>query len=118
MIHIVTPLYRFENLEHIYNSIYDKDDIVWHISKSNRREDLNFDFIKSDKRIKLYNVDCNDNEIGKKRSFALQNISGGYFCLLDDDTIFHENMYMKYKEFQEKNFIGMLVGDQLNKLNN
>jgi hypothetical protein len=114
MIHIITPLYRFENLEQIYNSILINDDITWHISKSNRREELNNDFIKTDKRIKVYNCECEDNNTTIKRNTVLQTIKSGYFCFLDDDTILHENMYIKYKECEEQNFIGMLVGEQLN----
>ena len=113
MLHIITPAYRFENLEKIYNSIYADDDIKWHISKSNRREDIDFNFIKEDKRVILYNVDCEDNEIYKKRNEVFNKIKNGYFCLLDDDTLFHENMYLKYKECVENNFIGMMVGEQL-----
>ena len=117
MLHIITPLYRFDNLELIYNSILMDDDITWHISKSNRREDLNNDFINDDKRIKIYNVDCEDTEVYKKRIEVLSKINSGYFCFLDDDTLFHENMYIKYKECEEQNFIGMLVGEQLNPAN-
>jgi hypothetical protein len=89
------------------------DDITWHISKSNRREDLNNDFINDDKRIKIYNVDCEDTEAYKKRREVLSKIKSGYFCFLDDDTLFHENIYIKYKECEEQNFIGMMVGEQL-----
>ena len=117
MLHIITPAYRFENLEVIYNSIYADSDITWYISKSNKRENINFDFIKNDKRVVLYDLDCEDNEIYKKRNFVFERINDGYFCFLDDDTIFHENMYMKYKECEENKFIGMLVGEQLNPIN-
>ena len=117
MLHIITPLYRFDNLEQIYNTMLVNDDITWHISKSNKREDLNNDFIKTDKRIKLYNCECEDNDTTIKRNTALQTIKSGYFCFLDDDTIFHENMYIKYLESVENNFIGMLVGEQLNPIN-
>jgi hypothetical protein len=117
MLHIITPLWRFENLENLYNSILINEDITWHISKSNKREELNYTFIKEDKRIKVYNVDCEDNETHNKRNSILKEIKNGYFCFLDDDTIFHENMYMKYKECEEHGFIGMLVGEQLNPIN-
>ena len=113
MLHIITPIYRFNLLEQVYNSILMNDDITWHISKSNKREELDYDFLKKDKRIKLYNIDCDDNEIYKKRNVVFDNIKDGYFCLLDDDTIFHENMYIKYLECTEHNFRGMLVGEQL-----
>ena len=115
MLHIITPLYRFNLLEQVYNSILMNDDITWHISKSNKREELDYDFLKKDKRIRLYNVDCADNEAFKKRQHVLEKIDSGYFCFLDDDTIFHENMYIKYLECVEHNFRGMLVGEQINK---
>lgn len=111
-LHIITALYRFEYLEDIYRSIYMDSDIVWHISKSNKREDLTNDFIKTDKRIRLYNVDCEDTDTTSKRNVVLETINDGYFCFLDDDTIFHENMYLKYRECLENRFIGMLVGEQ------
>ena len=50
-LHIITPLYRFNLLEEVYNSILMNDDIIWHISKSNKREELDYDFLKKDKRI-------------------------------------------------------------------
>ena len=111
-LHIITALYRFENLEKIYNTIFMDEDIVWHISKSNKREELTNDFFKTDKRIRLYNVDCEDTDTTSKRNVVLETINDGYFCFLDDDTIFHENMYLKYRECLENRFIGMLVGEQ------
>jgi hypothetical protein len=113
MLHIITPLYRFEFFEDIYNSILMNDDITWHVSKSNNREDLNYDFLKKDKRIKIYNVNCEDTEPFKKRREVLKNIKDGYFCFLDDDTVFHENMYLKYMECLKNNFVGMIVGEQI-----
>ena len=88
------------------------NDIIWHISKSKKREDLTNDFIKTDKRIRLYNVDCEDTDTTSKRNVVLETINDGYFCFLDDDTIFHENMYLKYRECLENRFIGMMVGEQ------
>jgi len=113
MLHIITPLWRFENIESVYNSILMNEDITWHISKSNKREELNHNFIKEDKRIKIYNVDCDDSNTTLKRNIVLQTLKNGYFCFLDDDTLFHENMYMKYRECVEHNFKGMLVGEQI-----
>jgi len=113
MLHIITPIYRFKNLENIYNSILLNDDIVWHITKSASRTDFNDKMFFKDKRVKLYNVNCEDNDITSKRNEVLSKISKGYFCFLDDDTIFHENMYIKYLECKENNFRGMLVGEQL-----
>ena len=113
MLHIVTPLYRFNFLQDLWYSIPMNEDIIWHISKSNKREDLTYEFLKSDKRIKLYNIDCEDNETYKKRNIILEKLTKGYFCFLDDDTTFHENMYIKYLECVENNFNGMIIGQQI-----
>jgi hypothetical protein len=115
MLHIITPLYRPEYLEKIWYSIPANEDITWHITKSNKTDKLNHYFIDKDQRIKVYEVDCEDNEAYKKRRHVLNQIKDGYFCFLDDDTIFHENMYMKYLECKENNFIGMLIGQQIYK---
>jgi hypothetical protein len=115
MLHIVTPLYRFNLLEQVYNSIPINDDIIWHISYSTKRE-LDLPFLKNNSQIKIYPVDCEDSEhLPKKRNNILSKIKDGYFCFLDDDTIFHENMYMKYLECVEHNFRGMLIGEQIDK---
>lgn len=113
MLHIITPLYRYENLPKIYSSILISDKITWHISKISSKPDPEYDFIKKDKMIKLYNVDCDDTDTTSKRNAVLKNIKNGYFCFLDDDTIFHENMYLKYLECVENNFVGMIVGEQI-----
>ena len=69
MLHIITPLYRFDLLENVYNSILGNNDITWHISKSSKREELDYNFLKKDKRIKIYNVDCEDSDTTKKQIF-------------------------------------------------
>jgi hypothetical protein len=94
-------------------SINVDQDIIWHISKSSKRNEEIPDIILNDKRVKVYNVDCEDGETYKKRNEVFKNIQNGYFCFLDDDTIFHENMYNKYVECSEEKFVGMLVGEQL-----
>ena len=57
MLHIVTPLYRYELLEKVYRSIPKHADIVWHIAKTSRREQLTNSFITEDSRIRLYEID-------------------------------------------------------------
>lgn len=114
MLHIITPLYRPENLGKIYESIPAESDIFWHITKSNKTKKPNNSFLSTDKRIVLYDVDCEDNEIYKKRNAVFESIKDGYFCLVDDDTIFHVGMYQAYLECNLKNFIGMIVGTQIN----
>jgi len=115
MLHIITPLYRPNNLKLIWESIPKHTDITWHISKSNKTEKLNFNFLNEDNRIKIYEVDCDDNEAFKKRRSVLENIKDGYFCFLDDDTIFNINMYKKYVLCEKQNFYGIVIGRQIRK---
>ena len=63
VLHIITALYRFEYLEKIYDSINVNDDLIWHISKSNKREDLTNDFIKTetDGRVRITKVEFMEN---------------------------------------------------------
>ena len=113
MLHIITPLYRFELIEKVYSSIPINDDVLWHISYSTKRELPKLSLLDNNKQIKIYPVDCEDNDTASKRNAILKEIRDGYFCFLDDDTIFHDNMYIKYMECTEENFKGMLVGQQL-----
>ena len=117
MLHIITPLYRFNLIEKVYGSIFRNDDITWHISYSNKRVLPDLPFLKNNNQIKIYPVDCEDSDTTSKRNAILSKIKDGYFCFLDDDTVFHENMYMKYLECTEHNFRGMLVGEQYDKNN-
>jgi hypothetical protein len=114
MLHIVTALYRPELLDKIYKSIPKHKDIRWHVAKSNERISLQYDFIYEDDRVILYNVDCSDVESWTKRQTCLDQINKGYFCFLDDDTVFHENMYKEYQKLKEEGYVGMLVGKQEN----
>ena len=113
MLHIITPLYRFDLIEKVYYSILSNNDIIWHISYSSKRELPDLPFLKNNNQIKLYKVDCEDSDTTSKRNSVLENIKDGYFCFLDDDTTFHENMYIKYLECSDHNFNGMLVGQQI-----
>ena len=112
MLHIITPLFRFELLEKVYVTIPRHSDITWHIAKSTHREELKADFIGSDRRIRLYEIDCLDDDLVTKRNVVFDEIQDGYFCLLDDDTIFIEELYNVYKEFSSENFVGMVIGNQ------
>lgn len=110
MLHIVTPLFRYELLEKVYQSIPKYDDITWHIAKTSHREKLTHEFISNDKRIKLYEIDCLDNDIVTKRNIIFSEIKNGYFYLLDDDTIFLNELYLVYSEYSKVNFVGMIIG--------
>ncbi|MFC0182295.1 hypothetical protein ACFFJX_06860 [Pseudarcicella hirudinis] len=111
MLHIATPLFRYEYLEQIYESIPKNEDIIWHISKIKERPALTFDFL-ADPRVRVYECDCLDTDTVTKRNVIFDQIKDGYFCLLDDDTVFEQEMYNVYKSFSEKQFKGMVIGAQ------
>ncbi|MBC7407444.1 MAG: hypothetical protein H7339_03565 [Arcicella sp.] len=106
----MTPLYRYDLLEKIYQTIPKYENIVWHIAKTKHREKLTNDFVYSDPRIKLYEIDCLDSDVVTKRNVVFENIKDGYFYLLDDDTIFLEELYKVYKKYNDIGFEGMIVG--------
>ena len=112
MLHIVTPLFRFELLKKVYLTIPKHPDITWHIAQSAHREELIGDFLDLDPRIRLYEIDCLDNDLVSKRNWVFNKIHDGYFCLLDDDTIFLNELYNVYKEISSENFDGMVIGNQ------
>jgi len=110
MLHIVTPLFRYELLDRVYLTIPPYDDVTWHIAKTSRRPGLDNSFLQSDRRIRLYEIDCADADIVAKRNAIFDHIADGYFFLLDDDTICLDEMYRVYQEYDAKNFVGMIVG--------
>lgn len=112
MLHIITPLYRFELLEAIYASIPAYEDITWHLSVSNTRNLPENKLILNDKRVRIHYLDCEDNDLVEKRNAVFKSISSGYFYLLDDDTIFLEEVYKLYKKFSVIHFKGLILGRQ------
>jgi hypothetical protein len=113
MLHIITPLFRFNLLPQVYSTIPKHNDIVWHIAVSSDRGHPNDTFITEDPRIIVYLVKCADNDIITKRNFVFKKIGEGYFYLLDDDTIFLEEVYHVYRSYQQKGFRGMILGNRL-----
>ena len=112
MLHLITPLYRFQNVEKVYASITNHPDVTWHIGKSaSKPYTLPFE----DGRVKVYDVNCKDTDPVAKRNFALSKVKDGYFHLLDDDTLFHPNMYKLYKQMEELDYKGMVIGKQIEK---
>jgi hypothetical protein len=110
MLHLITPLYRFQNVEKIYESITNYSDVTWHIGKSASKP-----YVPpfEDGRVKVYDVNCADTDPVAKRNFALSKVKDGYFHLLDDDTLLHPNMYKLYKQMEELDYKGMVIGRQI-----
>ena len=110
MLHIVTPVFRYELLDRVYQSIPPHDDIVWHLAKTSRRPALDQGWLRRDARIRLYEIDCDDADIVRKRNTMFEQITDGYFFLLDDDTVCVDAMYDVYRGFSAAGFVGMIVG--------
>ncbi len=111
----MTPLFRLHLLERVYQSIPVHEDIIWHIAKSTSRGALNNDFIKTDPRIRVYEVDAHDGDTVAKRNVMFDQVKDGYFYLLDDDTLFCSKVYELYRHYQDLNFVGMIIGTQVDK---
>ncbi len=110
MLHVITPLYRYDLLEQVYRSLPAHDDVTWHLAKTSRRPPLTHGFLATDRRIRLYEIDCDDADIVTKRNTMFAQVADGYFYLLDDDTICLDEMYQVYREFSARGFSGMIVG--------
>jgi len=112
MLHIVTLLYRFELLSKVYASIPKHDDIRWHLSIAKKRGIPKERFILEDNRIVLHIVDCKDDDFVTKRNYVFSKIKDGYFYMLDDDTYFFNEVYELYKEYEKRNFRGLIIGNE------
>lgn len=110
VLHIVTPLFRYDLLERVYRSIPPHDDIVWHLAKTSRRPPLTHEFVARDARIRVHEIDCDDADIVTKRNTMFAAIADGYFYLLDDDTVCVEEMYRVYRDYSAAGFEGLIVG--------
>ena len=114
MLHIVTALYRPKLLKKIYKSLPDKQDITWHIGVSIEAEE-SLPYIPNDIRVHPYIINCKDKESWTKRQVCLERITDGYYCFVDDDTIFHDQLYQEYKLLRSSDYKGMAIGRQVNK---
>jgi len=117
MLHIQTILYKYENLDKIYESIPKHEDITWHISKVKSRKTPESEIWK-DERVILYDIDCKDDDFVAKRNTSFNGMKKGWFCLLDDDNIFHNHMYEVYLRYKDTDFKGMIIGQQNDSNNN
>ena len=83
MLHIVTPLFYPQYLEKIWYSINADTDITWHIAKTKTLQLPDYSFLKTDRRIKIYEVDCDESEVYKKRNAIFEKIKN----VLDSNKI-------------------------------
>lgn len=110
MLHVVTPWFRYELLPRVYESLPPHADITWHLVKTSRRPTPPHPFLSTDRRIHLYDVDCDDADMVAKRNAAFAHIADGYVYLLDDDTVFLDAVYRTYRGLADEGFDGMAIG--------
>jgi hypothetical protein len=113
MLHIITLAYRFELLPKVYASLPKHDDICWHLSIAKNRGIPNESFIIKDKRIIIHQIDCKDDDFVTKRNKVFEKIKDGYFYMLDDDTIFINEVYNQYKQHYLKKENVLIIGNEI-----
>jgi hypothetical protein len=111
---------RPEYLLSIYYSIPENADVVWHIAKSRYTPDLADgmkSILRSDKRVRLYEIECEDTNTPCKMNYIFHKIMecgvDSYFCIQDDDSVFLPEMYEVYQEYKDKQML--VVGKQVDK---
>lgn len=122
-LHICTISSRNEFLQKIYDSFpYHGGDIIWHIARSNNNPLNITDHIQENARedkitIQVHELTCDDSDTPFKMNYIFEQIKitdpDSYFCILDDDTLFHFKMHVMYSDYKEKQF--MVIGKQVDK---
>lgn len=97
LIHIVTPLYRKNNIRIIYPNIFNlTNDFNWHlIEGSNTVGEESLDFLKDDKRVHLYKIETQEFFGHEQRNFFIKNIKcedNDWCYFLDDDNIITQDL--------------------------
>jgi hypothetical protein len=92
MIHFITPLYRYDNLEIIYSTIVHQiDDFKWHlIEGTNKLGDKSTEFMDEDNRVLRYKIKTNFIFGHEQRNYFIQNIEcdkNDWCYFLDDDNV-------------------------------
>jgi hypothetical protein len=98
----------------MYESLPDAQDITWHIGISIEAED-SASYIPNDIRVHPYIINCKDKESWTKRQVCLEYVTDGYYCFLDDDTTFYDQLYQEYKLLRSSKYKGMVIGEQVKK---
>lgn len=92
MIHFVTPLYRYNNLTTIYQTIYHQiQDFKWHLIEGSKKiGEIDLDNFLNDERIFFYKMKTNYIYGHEQRNFFIKNIKcedDDWCYFLDDDNI-------------------------------
>lgn len=108
MLHLITPLYRYNNIKIVYQTIkYQLDDYCWHlIEGSNKIGEENLDFLREDERVKFYKINTEHIWGHEQRNYFITNIGGDdndWCYFLDDDNILTPDLVNTYHEEMHTN---------------
>lgn len=108
MIHFITPLYRFNNIEIIYSTILNQvDDFNWHlIEGSNKIGDYFLDTLKNDKRVNYYKINTKEIWGHEQRNYFITSIKcddNDWCYFLDDDNVVTNDIIVTYNEEKNSN---------------
>jgi hypothetical protein len=97
MIHFVTPLYRYNNLNIIYSTIFNQiENFKWHLIEGSKKiGDYDLDSLLSDDRIHFYKMKTNYIYGHEQRNFFIKNIKcndNDWCYFLDDDNIITKDL--------------------------
>lgn len=112
MLNILTPVSRINFLSNIYKTIPHSEDIRWWLAVNKQRSSEVRMKLPDDKRIIVIEIDCEETDIVAKRNALFNRIDNGFFCLLDDDTIFKKEMYQAFINCEKEGYEGVLIGSQ------
>lgn len=104
MIHFITPLYRYNNIEIIYSTIKNQvKEFNWHLIEGNNMigcSDLTF--LKEDDRVKFYKIETEFIWGHEQRNYFIENITADdndWCYFLDDDNVVTPDLIEAYNKF-------------------
>lgn len=117
-LHICTISSRNEFLEQIHDSIPWSENVIWHIARAVSNP-INSEILSNNPRVRVHHLTCDDTDTPFKMNYIFKHIidtdSDSYFCILDDDTLFHDGMYSTYWDYFRRNGKFMIIGQQVDK---
>jgi hypothetical protein len=110
MIHLITPLYRYNNIKIIYSTIINQiSDFKWHlIEGDNHIGEESLDFLEHDDRVNRCKIKTYHQWGHEQRNYFITDIAGNdndWCYFLDDDNVLTHDLVETIKEFEEYDII-------------
>lgn len=109
MIHFITPLYRYANLEIIYSNIYHNlNTWKWHLIEGSEALTYGkFDMIYHDSRVVFYKIKTEFKWGHEQRNYFISNIiahDDDWCYFLDDDNIITQDLIDEYNSLENNDY--------------